>query len=338
MIGWIRILSVSCAMVLTICHEVSGQEEDYTQYFINLPAVNAGFTGLDDYFNLNSGVREGWNSFGVENNNLYLSVFGALNSSKRSGRKNNSLRLSSPEIFEEVQQDKKFRRRHGLGGVMTNRTVGPYKSLGAAINYAYHLPISGKLNVSLGSRLEYTNQRIDFTGLTVRDEVNDLFYQSLIQSGQGSQNTFLVDFGAVLYSNRFYLGLSSSNLIIEKLNEDQLFSLTEGTRYRLQSGAVFSLNPELELSPGVTATYQESYDLLWTANLRVRYKNLISLGAAYNSDAKVSLLVGLAVTNFSINYAYDIYTSDLSDFDVHTHELVLSVSLFNRYKLKPRFW
>lgn len=314
------------------------QENDYTQYYVNLPSVNSGFTGLDDYFNLNTGVREGWNNFGVENNNLYVSAFGALNSSKRSGRRSNSLRLSSPEIFDQMQSDKKYRRRHGLGGMITSRTVGPYKSFGAIVNYAYHLPISDKLNISMGSRLGYTNQRIDYSGLTVRDEVNDLFYQNLIQSGQGSQNTFLVDFGAVLYSNRFYFGVSSSNLIIEKLNGDQLFNLNEGTQYRFQSGVVFSLNPDFELSPGVTGTYQDSYDLLWAANLRMRYKNLISLGAAYNSDAKVSILVGLATTNFSINYAYDIYTSDLSDFDVHTHELVLGIALFNKYKLKPRFW
>jgi len=324
--------------VFLSAYESVAQENDYTQYYVNLPTINSGFTGLDDYFNLNTGVREGWNNFGVENNNLYVSAFGALNSSKRSGRRNNSLRLSSPEIFDQMQSDKKFRRRHGLGGMITSRTVGPYKSFGATVNYAYHLPISDRLNISMGSRLGYTNQRIDYFGLTVRDEVNDLFYQSLIQSGQGSQNTFLVDFGAVLYSNRFYFGVSSSNLIIEKLNGDQLFNLNEGTQYRLQSGAVLSLNPELDLTPGVTATYQESYDLLWAANLRMRYKNLVSLGAAYNSDAKVSILLGLAATNFSINYAYDIYTSDLSDFDVHTHELVLGIALFNKYKLKPRFW
>lgn len=328
----------ACVFVLLVAYPSIAQENDYTQYYVNLPTVNSGFTGMDDYYNLNTGVREGWNNFGVENSNLYLSAFGALNSSKRSGRKNNSLRLSSPQIFEEMQSDKKFRRRHGLGGMVTSRTVGPYKSFGAAVNYAYHLPISGKFNISLGSRLSYNNQRIDYTGLTVRDEVNDLFYQSLIQSGQGSQNTFLVDFGAVLYSRRFYLGLSSSNLIIEKLNGDQLFNLNEGTQYRFQSGAVLSLNPELDLAPGVTATYQESYDLLWSANLRLRYKNLVSIGAAYNSDAKISILVGLATTNLSINYAYDIYTSDLSDFDVHTHELVMGVTLFNKYKLKPRFW
>jgi hypothetical protein len=32
------------------------------------------------------------------------------------------------------------------------------------------------------------------------------------------------------------------------------------------------------------------------------------------------------------------YTGGLNNFDVYTHELVLGLTLFNPYKLKPRFW
>jgi type IX secretion system PorP/SprF family membrane protein len=326
------------SLLFTGAYRALAQEDDYTQYYLNLPAMNAAYTGMDDYLNVNTGVREGWNNFGVENSNLYLSAFGTLNNASRSGRRNNSLRTSNPQIFEDMQSDKKFRRRHGVGGMMTSRTVGPYKSFGAFTNYSYHLPLSSKLNLSLGTRLGYTSQRIDFMGLTVRDEINDLFYQSLLQSGQGSQNSFLVDFGTMLYSKKFYFGVSTSNLIVKRFNGDQLFNLNEGVRYRIQSGTVFSLSPTMELSPAISATYQESYEIQWVANLRLRYKKLVSLGTAYTSDSKISILVGLATTNLSINYAYDIYTSDLSVFDVNAHELVLGINLFNKYKLKPRFW
>jgi type IX secretion system PorP/SprF family membrane protein len=318
--------------------EVYGQEDDYTQYYINLPAVNAGFTGMDDFLDLKTGLREGWNNFGIKNNNLYLSAFGALNTASRSGRRNNSLRISNPQVFDQIQDDKKFRRRHGLGGMITNRTVGPYQSFGANVNYAYHLPISGKLNISLGTRLGYTHQRLDFTGLVVRDDVNDLFYRSLIESGQGSQNTFLVDFGTVLYSKKFFLGLSTSNFVTERLNGDQLFTLNQEPHYRVQTGMVIVLNPELDLSPGLQATYAEGYELFWAANLRVRYKGLLSVGTAYGSDSRVSLLFGLSTTNLAINYAYDIYTSEVNNFHVNTHELVLGLTLFNKFKLRPRFW
>ena len=229
--------------------QLFAQEDDYTQYYLNLPAVNPAFAGMDDFFSLNAGVREGWNNYGIKNDNSYLSFFGALNNGSRSGRRNNALRTSDPTVFESIQGENKYRRRHGLGGIITSRRVDPYKSIGAFLNYSYHLPLAPNISISFGTRIGYTNQRIDFTGLQVRDDVNDSFYQSLLTAGQGSQNTVLVDFGTVIYSKKFFLGLSSDNLVTPKLNDDLLSNLNAGVRYRAQVGAFFTLHPEWMLSP-----------------------------------------------------------------------------------------
>ncbi|MBX2963585.1 MAG: PorP/SprF family type IX secretion system membrane protein [Cyclobacteriaceae bacterium] len=314
------------------------QEDDYTQYYLNLPAVNPAFTGMDDFFVLNAGVREGWNNYGIQNDNSYLSFFGALNKGNRSGRRNNTLRTSDPTIFEAIQNENRFRRRHGFGGIVTSRTVDAYKSFGALLNYSYHLPLTPKLNVSLGTRVGYTNQRIDFTGLQVRDDVNDLFYQRLLLAGEGTQNTVLVDFGTVIYSKKFFLGLSSDNLVARKMNDDELINMNSGLRYRAQVGAYFPLSPEWVLSPGITASYREGYDMRWAGNLRLKFKDLIFVGSAYEPNLKASLLVGLVTNTISINYAYDMYLGGLNNFDVNTHELVLGLTLFNPFKLQPRFW
>jgi type IX secretion system PorP/SprF family membrane protein len=328
-------------IVLGCCvlsHSLYAQENDYTQYYTNMPAVNAGFTGMEDYFDLKVGVREGWNNFGIKNNNLFLSAYGTLNSKNRSGKRNNSLRISNPKLLDEIQSEKKFRRRHGIGGMVTSRTVDPYKSIAASLNYAYHLPLSRRLNFSLGAKFGYSNQRIDFSELTVRDDVNDLFYQSLIQSAQGTQNTFIADFGTVLYSKHFFLGLSSSGLVAKKLNGDQLFNLSQVTRYRLQTGGSFFINPEFELSPGAIVTYQEGYDVRWAVNARLRYKELIYIGSAFEVDSKVSLLVGVGTPSLTFNYSYDMYISGLNNFNVNTHEIVMGLKLFNKFKLNPNFW
>jgi type IX secretion system PorP/SprF family membrane protein len=332
----LKILIVVSGCILS--HPLLAQENDYTQYYTNMPAVNAGFTGMEDYFDLKIGVREGWNNFGIKNNNLFFSAYGTLNSKNRSGKRDNSLRTSNPKQFDDIQRENKFRRRHGIGGMVTSRTVEPYKSIAASLNYAYHLPISNKLNISLGARLGYSNQRIDFTGLTVRDDVNDTFYNSLIQSAQGSQNTVIADFGTVLYSNRFFMGLSSSNLVAKKMNGEQLFNMNEGVRYRFQTGGSFFINPEFELSPGAILTYQEGYDLRWAVNARLRYKELIYIGSAFEVDSKVSLLVGLTTPSLTFNYSYDMYVSGLNNFNVNTHEIVMGLKLFNKFKLRPNFW
>jgi type IX secretion system PorP/SprF family membrane protein len=314
------------------------QEDDFTQYYLNLPAVNPAFTGIDDFFALNAGVREGWNNYGIQNDNSYVSFFGALGNGKRSGRRNNALRTSDPSMFETIQQENKFRRRHGFGGIITGRRVDPYKSVGTFLNYSYHMPLAPKVNISFGTRVGYTNQRIDFSGLQVRDDVNDLFYQSLLLAGQGNQNTMLVDFGTVIYSNKFFLGFSSDNLVARKINGDELISMNPGLRYRAQLGAYFPLSPEWVLSPGITSSYREGYDIRWAANLRLKFKDLIFVGSAFEPELKASILVGLVTNTLSINYAYDMYLGGLNNFDVNTHELVLGLTLFNPFKLQPRFW
>jgi type IX secretion system PorP/SprF family membrane protein len=318
--------------------ETVAQEDDYTQYYLNLPAVNPAFTGMDDFFSLHAGVREGWNSYGIQNDNSYLSFFGALSKGRRSGRRNNALRTSDPAIFESIQHENKFRRRHGLGGIVTGRRVDPYRSFGTFVNYAYHLPVAPRVNISLGTRLGYLNQRIDFTGLQVRDDVNDLFYQSLLMAGQGTQNTFLIDFGTVIYSKSFFLGVASDNLIARTMNGEELFNLNTGLRYRAQLGAFIQLNPDWVLSPGISTRYKEGYDVRWAANVRLNYKDILYLGSAFEPNLKASILVGLMTNTLSINYAYDMYIGGLNNFDVNTHELVLGLMLFNPYKLQPRFW
>lgn len=314
------------------------QENDFTQYHLNLPAINPGFTGMNEYMDLRSGIREGWNNFGIKNNNGYFSAYTALGNASRSGRKNNSLRISNPGLFDEIQTDKKFRRRMGLGGMVSQRTVGPYKSVTESVNFAYHLPVSSKLSVSLGTKVGHMNQRIDFTGLTVRDDVNDVFYNSLVAANQGTQNTVTVDFGALLYSNRFYVGVSTNNLVAERLNGEFLFDMNDGMRYRFQTGAFFPVSSELSLSPAVTAIYAEGYDFQWSATMRMRYKELLFVGAGLEPDSKISVLLGVSTTNLSIGYSYDVYTSSLNNFNANTHEIVLGLALFNKFKLKPRFW
>lgn len=226
----------------------------------------------------------------------------------------------------------------GLGGMLTQRTVGPYKSITESVNFAYHLPLSNKLSVSLGTQVGLMNQRIDFSGLQVRDEVNDDFYNQLKTANQGTQNTVTVDFGALLYSNQFYLGVSSNNLIAERMNGDFLFDLNDGMRYRIQTGAFFPVSSELSMSPAIQAIYAEGYDLRWSATMRMRYKDFLILGGGFEPDSHISLLFGAATKNLSIGYSYDIYTSSLNNFNANTHEVVLGISVFNKYKLTPRFW
>src|SRR6267378_1612907 len=108
------------ALLLLSAHG-QAQEIDYTQYYLNLAGVNAGFTGMEDYMDLKMAYRIGGNDFGVKNNNVFVSAYGALGASKQIALKRNSLRISNLQAFEEHLSDRRWRRRHGIGGMVTSR-------------------------------------------------------------------------------------------------------------------------------------------------------------------------------------------------------------------------
>ncbi len=317
---------------------MQAQEFNSTQYYSNLPSINPGFTGIDDHLDLKTSVNQGWNSFDITNNNFYVSAYSALNNSKRVLVKNNTLRISS-STYGDRQSEKQLRRKHGMGGMLSGRTIGPYRSLAFSYNYAYHIPLSSKFSFSLGTKLALFNQRTNFSGFKVRDEVNDIFYQQLISSGNANQNSLLMDFGAVLYSEKFYVALTSGNLIKGKLSGDDLLNYSEAAQYQLHVAGNFRMGQTVMLNVGSRLALKQGYEATLAINARFRYKEILYFGSAFSSNSQLSLLVGVAFSpNFYLHYSYDQYLSSLNNFNVNAHEVVLGISIFNKTQSHPKFW
>jgi hypothetical protein len=97
---------------------------------------------------------------------------------------------------------------------------------------------------------------------------------------------------------------------------------------------------DIVLIPGFRAVYSEAFDFGWNLNARARYKDLVYLGAGYSSQgSKLSLLAGLSLNKgFSVNYSYDRFLSELSNFNVSVHEVMIGITLFNKYGAATRYW
>lgn len=331
-IGIIILIAGFCVMKLP------AQEFNSSQYYSNLGISNPSFTGIDDFVDVKLSVYQGWNSFNISNNNFYASVFTSLNNSQQTTIKNNALRLSST-AYSQIESQKDLRRKHGMGGMITNRNVGPYRSFSLNYQYAFHLPLSSTFNLSFGTSIGYRNQRINFSGFTVRDEVNDVFYQQLVAVNNASQGSYVVDFGLLLYSKKFYFGISSSDMVAEKFSGDTNLNFSNIRRLNAQTAALFRLAPYLTLNTGAAIHMRERYELGWDANARLRYKELIYAGIAYNNQSKLSALFGLSFnTKINFHYSFDQYNSSLSNFNVTAHELMLGFNISNRANSQSKFW
>jgi type IX secretion system PorP/SprF family membrane protein len=313
------------------------QELTSSQYYSNLPNINPAFTGIDEFLDLKMGFYQGWNSFDIKNNNFYVSAYSSLNSSQRNSVRNNALRISTSGE-ELMRQDKRILRKHGMGGILSGRNVGPYRSLTLGYNYAYHIPLSNKINFSFGTKLAYFSQRIDFSGFTVRN-TRDPFFEQLISTGNAGQSSFLMDFGLVTYSENFYLALSSTNLINGKFVSDNSLKLKEVAAYHLYAAGNVRFSQATALNTGLRLTLKDGNDLGWSINTRLRYKELLYVGGGLSNNSQLSLLFGITInTSLNIHYSYDQYLSSLSDFNVNAHEFVLGINVFNRTLVQPKFW
>ena len=318
---------------------VQAQENDNTQYYVNLPAFNPGFTGTEDYWDFKASFRQSWNNFSDENNNFYASLYGVIGTTSPTAFKNNSLRISDPYAYDRLSDSKDLRRKHGIGGMLSSRTLGPLTVFNFTTNYAYHIPISETFSLTLGTKLGFLSHQVDFTKFTVRDEANDVFFQMLMNANEGRQNYFTIDLGSVLYSDNFYLGISTNSLVNQKISGDDFNEFLTERTFDAITGFKKQISANLEIYPSARLQYSELYDLNWELNMRLRYKELIYIGGAYENDIRTSFLFGLTFdSKYSINYSFDYYLSDLNNFNTGNHEIVIGIALFNKYSMKFNNW
>ena len=329
------VLMLICGVIFST--DLHAQRQSFTQYYLNLPSVNPGFTGLEPFMDVKMAFRQKWNGFDDKNRAFYLSGYTAIGRTSPTVFKNNSLRISNPEVYKNASKNTSVKRMHGVGGRISSQTVGPFKSQTFNGNYAYHLPLSGNISLSMGTVLGFTSYRISFADYEVRQE-NDPFIEMLAMSADGNMQQFTGDFGFALYTDNFYVGLSSDKLIQKSLGSE-LLNISTATAYQVVTGITKEINNQFTVYPGAKVRYSDLYKMTWEANLRVRYDDKIYLGFAYENEIKAALLLGLAFNNkYFINYSYDYYLNDLREFNTGNHEFTLGLAIFNKYSTPSRLW
>ena len=336
---WHHKILIFLLMSLFLLTNANAQQLGYSQYFVNLPAENPGFTGIEDFLDFKLGSRQGWSDFSDANSSAFVSAYGMLNKPLQQMAKNNMLRISDLSALDNLKSNVKLRRKHGLGGLMRSNVLGPYKASEVNVNYAYHLPVSKKMTWSLGTKIGIDFEKVDFTNFTVRDEINDTFYQELINSNEGRRTSLITDFGSVLYSDDLYLAISTQNLVSNVISNNDLLDNTRLTKYQLMLGKMVDVSENVEFSLGSQLFYSKGFDINWTFNARMSYKNILYVGGAYENETRFSILGGLmSEGKFSVHYAYNSYLNDLSSFSVSSHEFIIGVFIFNKYALGAKLW
>ena len=188
----------------------------------------------------------------------------------------------------------KNKSKHVLGLTFINDKEGSFINRNrAALQYAFHLPVSRKSTVSLGVAAGFINYS----------------YKASNISAGGSAYAPNFEVGLWLHRHDFNIGVSGNQIIASKLTPiDETYTIER--YYNLIADKTFLLNPYLSLTPAFNFRwYEEEY---------------------YNADLALILLIQDNVTT-AVGYKYDKGASvsgGLEDIKLGSHQLKMVFSYY----------
>lgn len=324
--------------VLAVAGLSAQQQYQLSQYFQHPHAINPSLSGIDDFWKINVGYRQQWSGLEGAPEVYFLSFNGVF---KKPDIRMNSVRISRPEAYEELETDEAYRRRmrkHGLGGFVSQMEMGQFRITTGLATYAYHLPLNRKLNLSVGVAAAFTSNGFNQHEYNPRT-TNDQVYKALI-AGDINQTYMDLNIGTTLYGKSFYLGYSATQLVMARTSSsDEFADPTTYINHYGMLGYQLNLSRQVILQPSLLIRYNELNDANFDANVKLRFDDLIWAGVSYRNKQAVAGMFGLVVNKrVTLGYAYEQSTGEFNIQNNGTHEVVLGIRLNNKYGRMPYFW
>ena len=273
-----------------------------SQYMINDFAVNPAIAGMHDHFQIKTSVRNQWVGIDDAPKTTLLSIYG------------------------------KNSKNVGLGGSVFNDQVGPTSRSGASMTYAYHVPLTPFIKMSLSLSGGFTQFKIDKQGWNILHEGDELL-----------QGDVLVDlvpdatFGLNIYSkDKWYLGCAIPQLLNSKLaliDDDFADNITlnmDGSLARhLYVMGLYNLEVShyWDLEPSTLIKSVTSSPTQIDIGIKTIYDEKFWAGINYRNNGDVSALLGFHIQDrYLIGYSYDLPNSDLNQYTSGSHEFMFGIT------------
>ncbi|MEX1241755.1 MAG: type IX secretion system membrane protein PorP/SprF [Cyclobacteriaceae bacterium] len=317
---------ILCALTAVLIHTSSHAQTNplLGQYFQNLQVYNPAHAGMNDYLDINMGIRQQWAGFEGSPTTMYLSANGILKFNK----------IQNTTAEGTVKPGFK----HGLGGYLLSDKQGPYKQSEISLAYAAHVPLTPDLYLSMGASPGVYNARVDMSDVWVKDMANDQTYQSMMANG--SSNTYLhVNMGLSLYSKAFYLSYSMAEAAKVSLSGNKDISQWgDQVRHHILGGYRFNLENGFELMPNAFIRLDQTKPAFYEGGVRARYQKNYWVGASYRNDNTYVGMLGFTFNDkYRLGYSFEYKTRDISRYSNGTHEINLGMRLYN-HAGSPSMW
>ncbi len=304
---------------------IGQQQEHYSMYMMNNYLVNPAEGGTEDFVDLKLSYRTQWVGLEGAPRTFYLSGHTPLGK-----------RVSSNKDLEQQPF-------HGVGGAIISDQIGPHSIMTVKGSYAYHLPVTKDLILSLGAFAGIKQYRTNQAELKPSDGVDydsDPTLNNLKTSVAPDMSL-----GIWGYAKRYYFGVATFQILNNKVNTTSVEGADEqgalSMHHWVTGGYLFKVDSLWNLVPSVVLKYASPAPLTFDINFKVNYADKYWVGVSYrNGDALIGTLGATFKGFVDIGYAYDFTTSNISTVSAGSHEVFIGLRLPNHvHKPAPaQFW
>jgi type IX secretion system PorP/SprF family membrane protein len=303
--------TILTALIILIATTLFAQQDAlFSQYMFNKMAINPAYAGSRELLTADVLYRYQWVNIDGAPKTLSASIHSPLNNPKLA-----------------------------LGFNIYNDVIKPMSYTGAMATFAYRI-IFPKSKLSFGIQAGFKNSSLLYNEILARDSQDPFLINQITNKIVPDAN-----FGVYYYSDRFYAGLSSEQLLQNKTvvvtdsaGNSQFAKLL--THFYGMTGAAFPLGENVVFRPSMLAKYVKNAPPQLDINASFLFVKVLWLGVSYRTEKAISFITEVNIAqNLRIGYSYDIWLNELKVYNKGSHEIRLSydINVHKRF-ITPRYF
>jgi type IX secretion system PorP/SprF family membrane protein len=291
-------LILSCILVIAAFVANAQQKAMYTQYMFNTLAINPAYSTIDESLTFTALSRHQWVGF------------------------KGAPHTQTVSVHSPIGESNTF-----LGAILVNDQIGEViRETGGDLSIAQRVPVGNTSYFSLavnGGMSSFSANYSEKFGQSPASGSDPVFQD---------ENNMRVNFGwgAMLFSDKYYVGISSPHFYYRDLNN--ITNINSQTAYRahymLQAGYLIQLNQNLKLKPNFLVKYVNGSPIQFDLNASVLISETLWLGASYRSLDSFDAIASVFITpDLQLGYSFDFTNTPLAKVQKGSHEISLQFRL-----------
>tara|TARA_R110002020_G_scaffold264813_1_gene479487 strand:- start:7007 stop:7981 length:975 start_codon:yes stop_codon:yes gene_type:complete len=300
-----KIIGMTFLVALLATGGTFGQQlPQFSQYIFNGLHINPGYAGYKQEGYIQSTYRSQWVNF-----------------------------PGAPETFTVTADLSANEGTMGFGVSFLSDNLGPTKTTGGLLTYAYRIQTGANSQLGLGVSAGFSQYSIDGSMLDPND-----YPDSEIPDGRINLTTPNLNTGLFFNTKKFYAGFSVYNMIGKKSLEKEDVALAyHDFHYYLTAGALFDLGKTVKFKPSFLIKEVKGAPTNYDINAMFLFAERIWVGGSYRSNIKIwndnlqenlnsrnavaAIVEIYATKRLRLGYAYDHNLNVLSNYRNNSHEL-----------------